>query len=353
MEYSIMTTNRCNLSCAYCINSDRRRTEPARKADAKRIIAHIKKDVKEHAYDPVVITFYGGEPLLESGLIAEVMEGAAELEPLYNIFTNGTLITRGNLPLLKRMHMVSVSVDGDEKLHDASRGAGSHRRVMENYLPLKSELGGNVLAFVTVTPRTRLEDSILPLIGNFENIFWFLENSDSRDGLDRFLKEYGAGLDALLGLWMDGLRKGKVQKLIPFQGLYDMLEHKHEYSGLPCGIGSNFQAIAIDGSVYSCEDSYHNKLGSIDGGVTMNKARDSHNFEICAECGIKAVCAGRCVIPHMNYGREKVEFYCECSKMLVEKYRNVLPEIKQLVANGTVKEGDILNRLTRFTDVMP
>ena len=180
-----------------------------------------------------------------------------------------------------------------------------------------------------------------------------LRNIVSIEEANEFVKEYALGLDRLLELWLTNLREGKVLKLIPFQGLYDMLEHKHVYTGLPCGIGSNFQAIAIDGAVYSCEDSYHNRLGSIDEGVNMKNSRTDYSFDICKECGIKNICAGRCVIPHLQYDREKVEFYCKCSKMLVEKYRKALPEIKQLVADGVVKEEELLNRLTRFTDVMP
>ncbi|MFH1369215.1 MAG: radical SAM protein [Elusimicrobiota bacterium] len=353
MEYSIMTTNRCNLNCAYCINSARRSKEPAKKADAPKIISHIMSDARKNGYDPVVITFYGGEPMLETGLLSEVMDGTAGLRPMYNIFTNGTLISRENIGLLNKMHMISVSIDGDSRLHDEVRGKGSYRRTLENFAGVKNDLKANVLAFVTITPRSRLKDSVLNLTGEFDNIFWFLENSPEKEDLAGFLSNYDKDLDILLDCWMKGLKDGKVTGLIPFQGLYDMLEHKHVYTGLPCGIGTNFQAIAIDGSVYSCEDSYHNKLGTVSGGVDMKKSRGDFNFEICVNCEIKNVCAGRCVIPHLNYDKEKVEFYCECSKMLVDKYKRVLPEIKQLVASGIVKESDILNRLTRFTDVMP
>jgi uncharacterized protein len=352
MEYSIMTTNRCNLQCVYCINSDRRR-QGGLKADAVKIISYIKKDVSQHAYDPVVVTFYGGEPLLEQGLVIEIMEGLKELNPLYNIFTNGTLISPDNLPLLEKMNMVSISIDGVEQQHDATRGKGTHHKILSNYLSVKDRIPDKTLAFITITLQSSVYDSVIGLVDTFNNIFWFLENSNNQKGLDKFLQSYDRDLDRLLEWWLLQLKTGKVPHLIPFQGLYDILEKKHVYSGLPCGIGENFQALAIDGSIYTCEDSYHNQIGSVEEGADMSKSQHHYDFTICRDCEVKAICAGRCVVPHLNFSREKVEFYCQCSKLLINKFKKVLPEIKELIEKGTISESAVLNRLTRFTDVIP
>lgn len=353
MEYSVMTTNRCNLNCAYCINAERRRKEPARKADARKVVEHIRKDSAEHGYDPVVVTFYGGEPMMESGLLEEVMAGTADLKPMYNMFTNGTLLGEDKLWLMDKMQLISVSLDGDERLHDEVRGKGSYKRVLGNYLALKGRLKASVMAFVTLTPRSSVYDSVMGAAKYFDSVFWFLENSASEEGLEAFKKDYGRGLDRLLDVWIENLAAGKVLKFLPFQGLYDIMEHKHVYTGLPCGIGSNFQAIAIDGSVYSCEDSYHNRLGDISGGVDMRRSRTDYKFSVCDGCEVKGICAGRCVIPHLNYGAGKVEFYCECTKLIVNKFKAALPEIRRIVASGAAPESDILNKFTRFTDVIP
>ncbi len=352
MEYSIMTTNRCNLQCVYCINSDRRR-QTSLKANPEQIINHIKNDARRHSYDPVVVTFYGGEPLMEQGLITEIMAGLKELDPLYNIFTNGTLININNLPLLEKMNMISISIDGVAEQHDATRGKGTHQIILSNFVSVKHSIAGKALAFITITPTSSVYNSVMGLVGIFDNIFWFLENSDNQKDLDVFLARYDRDLDHLLEWWMSQLKTGKVPHLIPFQGLYDILEKKHVYSGLPCGIGENFQALAIDGSIYTCEDSYHNKIGSIGEGADMSKSQHHYDFEICRDCAVKAICAGRCVVPHLNYSSEKVDFYCQCSKLLINKFKKILPEIKELINNGTISEAAVLNRLTRFTDVIP
>ncbi|MDD5258420.1 MAG: radical SAM protein [bacterium] len=352
MEYSIMTTNRCNLQCTYCINSDRRR-QTSIKADAGKIISHIENDACQHKYDPIVVTFYGGEPLLEQGLMAEIMAGLKEWNPLYNIFTNGTLISKDNLPLLEKMNMISISIDGVAEQHDATRGKGTHHKILNNFLSVKNQIAGKSLAFITITPTSSVYDSVMGLVDTFSNIFWFLENSDNRQDLPSFLEHYDRDLDRLLDWWLAQLRQGKVPHLIPFQGLYDILEKKHVYSGLPCGIGENFQALAIDGTIYTCEDSYHNRIGTITEGADMSKSQHHFDFEICRDCEVKAVCAGRCVVPHLNFSREKVEFYCQCSKLLINKFKQALPGIKELVKIGTISEAAVLNRLTRFTDVIP
>ncbi|MDD5491173.1 MAG: 4Fe-4S cluster-binding domain-containing protein [bacterium] len=352
MEYSIMTTNRCNLQCVYCINSDRRR-QTNLKADASKIISYITKDVTQHSYDPVVVTFYGGEPLLEQGFLTEIMSGLGHLHPLYNIFTNGTLINTKNIPLLEKMNMISISIDGVAQQHDATRGKGTHRQILNNYLSVENQIRDKVLAFITITPTSSVYDSVMGLVDKFNNIFWFLENSDNQNNLPGFLERYDSDLDRLMDWWRSQLRTGKVPHLIPFQGLYDILEKKHIYSGLPCGIGENFQALAIDGSIYTCEDSYHNRIGDIKSGADMAKSQHHYDFEICRDCEIKTICAGRCVVPHLNFSREKVEFYCQCSKLLIYKFKKILQEIKELIAQGTISEAAVLNRLTRFTDVIP
>jgi len=353
MEYSIMTTNRCNLRCSYCINSSRRSHNNSKSADADKIIAHIIKDSAENSYDPVVITFYGGEPLLEQGLIEKIMSETAGLNPHYNIFTNGTLVSRDNLAILNKMNLISISIDGEKEKHDATRGKGSFDKTMRGYRSVKKDLKSSTLAFITATPKTRIFDSVMGVINEFDNVFWFLENSNRASGLDGFLKDYSAGLDGLLAFWMENLRAGRIYNLVPFQGLYDIIEQKHIYTGLPCGIGDNFQAIAIDGSVYSCEDSYHNRIGDIYSSVDIGKAREKYSFSVCGECEIKSICAGRCVIPHMNYDASKVRFYCECSKLLIGKFRRVLPEIKALVRVGIIDEHGLINHIARFTDVIP
>lgn len=237
MEYSIMTTNRCNLKCAYCINSDRRRSGAGKKADGGKIINHILSDVKMNKYDPVVITFYGGEPLMEEGLVAEIMDGTKELTPLFNMFTNGTLLSADKLAMLNKMQMISISIDGDREQHDKTRGEGSYDKIIKNYDLLKDNLKAKVIAFLTVTPDMSVYRSVTGLLDKFSDIFWFLENSDRKEGLEKFLESYSSDLDMLLKLWIDNMKRGKVLGLIPFQGLYDVLEEKHVYTGLPCGIG--------------------------------------------------------------------------------------------------------------------
>ena len=353
MEYSIMTTNRCNLSCSYCINSKRREENRTQNADPGKIISHILDDSSKNHYEPVVITFYGGEPLMAQGLVEKIIEGTRSLRPMLNMFTNGTLINRENLALLNKMNMLSISIDGDEKTHDRFRGAGSFRKIMDNYASVRPELKAKALAFITVTREMELFRSVRDLAGKFDSVFWFMEHSPDAKNLAGFLESYSRAIELLGDWWLGNLKSGRTVNLIPFQGLYDIFEKKHVYSGFPCGIGENFQAIAIDGSIYSCEDSYHNKIGSTELGTDIKKAREHYKFEICDGCEVKDICAGRCVIPHLSYSKEKVEFYCKCTKVLINKFKSMLPEIKELVNKGVIKETQLLNKLTRFTDVIP
>jgi sulfatase maturation enzyme AslB (radical SAM superfamily) len=90
---TFILTTRCNMSCSYCyqrVREPRRMEWPVAKAAADLVLSM--------GGEKVELTFYGGEPLLEFGLmkrIVEHVEAAREPEQRvrYWVVTNGTLFT--------------------------------------------------------------------------------------------------------------------------------------------------------------------------------------------------------------------------------------------------------------------
>lgn len=144
-KFTLEVTQQCNLRCRYCIYSGAypgRRTHNPAEMSSETLEAAI-RFIKEHA-DPkapvVGICFYGGEALLQKDRIDWMIcrlkaEKTCKFE--YSLSTNGVLLTPEvvewicSIPSMR----VTVTIDGDEAVHDANRvfpsGRGSFGIVME------------------------------------------------------------------------------------------------------------------------------------------------------------------------------------------------------------------------------
>ncbi|MDD1652459.1 MAG: 4Fe-4S cluster-binding domain-containing protein, partial [Methanomicrobiales archaeon] len=192
MHYHLLLTDHCNLCCTYCrgkaflpdeaadgsdLNLDW--TLPAEfQADLGRLYAFLARDPSP------VLTFYGGEPLLRTDLIREIMDHAPVERFL--IQTNGLLLSRVDPDLLLRFSTILVSVDGPRLLTDGYRGVGTYDGVMGGIRRLWS-LGyrGEVIARMTVAEATDIEEAVLHLAGHrdqpFTSLHWQLDANFSED----------------------------------------------------------------------------------------------------------------------------------------------------------------------------
>lgn len=144
-------TEECNLRCRYCIFSE------AYPFDRSYSTARMSWDVARRAVDYYfskvaqvkkrnpswkgVVTFYGGEPLLNFGLIRKVIEYVkstySEQKAMFNLTTNGVLLSDqiGDY-LVDNDVAVSVSLDGPQEEHDRLRvfasGRGTFDKVYRN-----------------------------------------------------------------------------------------------------------------------------------------------------------------------------------------------------------------------------
>jgi len=151
----LQVTQNCNLRCDYCPytgNYYNNRSHENKRMDfalAKRGIEYLAKhssDVKR-----VNIAFYGGEPLLEIGLIEECIAYAnrlfAEKSHVFMITTNGTIMNEKIAKMLVENDIFViislVSLDGPESIHNRSRifadGSGSFQMIMKNLQWLRQQ----------------------------------------------------------------------------------------------------------------------------------------------------------------------------------------------------------------------
>ena len=108
-------TNRCNLSCAHCGSSCTSSGESLSVAD-------VETTLKSISGDKPAVCLTGGEPMLHPNFF-EIAECVRNMDFLWGMTTNATLIDGAAAERLKQagMSTVSVSIDGMEQSHDTLR----------------------------------------------------------------------------------------------------------------------------------------------------------------------------------------------------------------------------------------
>jgi len=114
----IAVTYRCNLNCEFCYVGDKA-YEELKTSDTRKILFKIYHDTQVPS-----VSFTGGEPLLR-GDIYELVEYASKVGLWTNMITNGTLLDRTRVDMLKKAGLSSaqVSIEGpDPEIHDRITG---------------------------------------------------------------------------------------------------------------------------------------------------------------------------------------------------------------------------------------
>ncbi len=320
------------------------------------------KEFIENDPEPIV-AFYGGEPLIQTGVIRQVMDN---MEARYVIQTNGTLWDRLELDYWKRMDAVLLSIDGTEKTTDGYRGAGVYRKVTQAAMGLrKSGYEGDLIARMAVSERTDIYRDVLHLISLslFDHIHWQLDVgwSDSWTDFDRWCSNsYEPGIDRLVKLWVEELRRGKVLGIVPFLGILKRL--REGGSNPPCGAGVDAIAILPSGEIRACPIAYDaewallGKLGQTGYSEMRRKMLGCGIVGECKGCAYLRGCGGRCL--YMNreryWGDEGFRKICNVTKRTIDAISNVKDEVFAIMSNlGIGHEALDYPKFNNSTEIVP
>ncbi len=175
----VLTTYDCNFACPYCVEEGVRKKLYMGRDTAEDTARYIVRKVKDFNPERLVVTFYGGEPLmnLEAIRIVASMVGeyarSANLNFSFGATTNGSLLTWRVVDELIPLGFRSakVTLDGTREFHNRKRpfanGRGSFDVIIKNIVNAADKID------ITVG-------------GNFDR-----ENVDSIPELLDYLKELG------------------------------------------------------------------------------------------------------------------------------------------------------------------
>src|SRR5688572_23856806 len=148
LKITVLTTLQCNFACDYCIQGDHGEyNKNAAKMSlemAARVAAWVEGRMDAIAPRRLVLTFFGGEPLLNMPVLYYLAErlhaacAARGVEILINIITNGLLLSREMVERLNPLGLngIKITLDGDRDAHNRSRplrgGQGTFDRIIAN-----------------------------------------------------------------------------------------------------------------------------------------------------------------------------------------------------------------------------
>ena len=342
----------CNLNCAYCFASQG-------KYNGERAVMSF--EVGKQALDfldansgnrrNLEVDFFGGEPLMNFGVVKELVAYARSIEKekgkrfRFTLTTNGLLIDDDVIDFANReMSNVVLSLDGRKEIHDRYRvdyaGNGSWERVVPKFQKLVEARGGKNYymrgTFTHANPDF-LEDIKVMLDLGFTELSMepvVCAPGDPEALTEEDLPVVMSQYEELARLMLKRRREGR-----PFTFYHYMLD----LSGGPCiykrvsgcGSGTEYMAVTPWGDLYPCHQFVGEKafrLGDVWNGVTETAAQDEfaacnvYAREECRDCWARLYCSGGCAANAYHatgsvrgvyrYGCELFKKRMECAIML-------------------------------------
>lgn len=356
LYYHVILTDDCNLCCSYC-RAKAFGPESAGCSNGVEIDEDLSPDLAYDigtlctflARDPdPVVTFYGGEPLLRTDLVMEIMDRAPAQR--FMIQTNGILLHELPQEYVNRFATILVSLDGPEALTDAHRGAGTYRRVMENVKTVVAGgFRGELIARMTVAEDTGIEDAVMYLADNpdhsFSSIHWQLDANFTPDFPRRDFRSwsetsYNPGIRALVRRWITLMETtGTVPRWYPFLDTADDLLNGRR-SRLRCGAGYANYSIMTDGHIAPCPVMIGMRQYYV-GHISTSDPASLPEVTVggeCTSCTILDFCGGRClysnIVAPWDAGERRL--VCGTVSSLHQALAGALPRIRQLIRDKRI-----------------
>ena len=346
----------CNLRCRYCFADEgayHSAREMMSRETAKAAIDFLLKNSGKRKV--LEVDFFGGEPLMNLGVIKETVyyakEEAAKLGKkfLFTTTTNALLLDDETIEFLNaEMENVVLSIDGRKEVHDAVRktvnGKGSFDAVIEKIRKFVRSRGDKhyyVRGTFTAKNLDFSKDVLFLADQGFDSISMEPVVTDIPDlqireeHLPAIKREYEALCD-------EYLRRDEAG------GGFNFFHFNIDLEGGPClqkrvsacGAGNEYFSVVPNGDIYPCHQFAGDpkwKMGDVFAGkldpAIRAKFANSCLFtrKKCGDCFAKFICSGGCSANNYHYNGDIEEPYrmtCEMMKKRIECAMHILAERK-------------------------
>ncbi len=342
----------CNLNCSYCFASQG-------KYHGERALMSF--ETGKRALDFLIensgtrtnleVDFFGGEPLMNWGVVKQLVAYARTQEPIHHkkfrftLTTNGVLIDDDVIDFAnKEMSNVVLSLDGRKEIHDRLRvdyaGNGSYDRIVPKFQKLVEARGGkNYYMRGTFThANTDFTNDILHMADlGFTELSMEPVVCAPGDAAALTQEDLPILFEQYELLAKEMIRRKKEGRGFTFYHyMLDLTGGPCIYKRISgCGSGTEYMAVTPWGELYPCHQfvgDEHYSLGNIWDGVTNTALRDefkccnAYARPECSDCWAKLYCSGGCAANAYHatgsirgvydYGCELFKKRIECALMM-------------------------------------
>lgn len=327
LNLSVIINLDCNFRCIYCYEEGLKGKFFMSGATAQDLVDFVKARFTP-GKKTITLDFYGGEPLLSTGLIKDISVEVSSFarqrgaEYSFTLVTNGSLFTRKVAEELKGVGLraIKVTLDGPPEIHDRCRpfrsGTGSFSAIIRNLREtcdiVKIGIGGNF--------ESSNYEGFIPLLDILEkegltpDRIWEMKFSPvmNRPKGDSSPADYHDGCMSINEPWLvkadSMLREEILRRGYPTSKLMPM----------PCQVEiADAFVVNYDGAIYKCPTFIGRKgfeIGTLRDGVS--DYRDTYRLDIwkdgqCLDCEYLPICFGGC--RYMSFVREG-EIRIDCKK---------------------------------------
>lgn len=334
LSYVIAPTLLCNLRCGYCFENNTFHKTKMSSDTMEKVIDFIVQQVQKiKSNKKIIITWFGGEPLLEFNLIVAFCEIIKKKLDLLGVIlechmvTNGVLLSKEKARVLSEkcnLSTVQITLDGTERIYAEKKGTnvGDYYAVIKNISECYSYFKINVRLNTdrtTYNENLKLTEYLYGKLNLLGKIYIYL--AEVRDycndcSVNDIYYKYGE---------FDFVKK----KYNDF--LYKMGYTKSKLNIFPPIFSPNFCKIMIannyaidpDGYLYKCEHYIGNKekaVGDVIWGVYYNKeyleTMNGHVYGECGDCALYPSCRVNCTAmrEYITHGTRNCVIYDEFLK---------------------------------------
>ena len=336
----------CNLRCPYCFAKDGTYNTPKDymtfEVGAAAIDFLIEKSKNRQNLE---VDFFGGEPLMNMGVVKRIVEYANEKVKEagksihFTMTTNGVLLSEENRRWLNdNMFNVVISIDGRPEVHDKLRVTPNHKGcqalVLENAKEFRKIRGDKSYYIRGTFTANNLDFSKDVLYLNDEGFDQIsvepvvLPQSDplaiKEEDMDKVLAEYDV-------LAKEYIKRRKTDKWFNFfHFMIDLKQGPCVYKRLRgCGAGNEYVAVTPTGDIYPCHQfagQTEYKMGSVLDRTFDTEAQKRfaectvYTKKGCSECVAKYYCSGGCNANAVHFSGDINTPYKEACAMMRKRF---------------------------------
>lgn len=319
-KVALELTKNCNLQCEYCYQ-----THSLEKMDmqvAKSAVDLGFKNARSLQMKEVLISFFGGEPLLrfkdivQLTLYAQCVAVSNNFEVSFEITTNGTLFSSKIINfLMENKFCLKVSLDGIPYYHDLNRITKSQQKSYEliirnlNLIMLYQQKVNMLVQVSMVITKNNYKE----LSSNIEHLFslgfrmFDTALNFKESWADSELLKVKEGLEKVVDMYFRKAKEGRAFAWTFIDnGIRPQMRQRTNYY---CGAGITSMFVRTSGEIYPCFACFQDeaKIGSIELGLVENKVKQFRDYKRnlkneCKECEIRSVCpAPDCIMINLEY----------------------------------------------------